>query len=163
MWLSHNSKQTGTWTCDCHVTKKPLRIKLWYVVAVTITKCQHLKARKVRFCVLWVNCRFCGLFKSKLEILRLWPHFQVIQAHDLFIDLFLILREFLGLDLHLLSCRLKTPNKPTAQRPQTDRHEQARNFYLLQQSLQSRRITFIFAKMWFYTFTKSDSEKKNNS
>lgn len=41
VWLSHNSKKTGTWTCDCHVTKKPLRIKLWYVVAVTITKCQH--------------------------------------------------------------------------------------------------------------------------
>lgn len=74
--------------------------------------------------------------------------------------LILILREFRGLDCHLLSCRLKTPNKPMAQRPQTDRHEQARNFYLLQQSLQSRRITFIFAKMWFYTFTKSDSEKK---
>lgn len=57
VWQSHNSKKTGTWTCDCHVTKKPLRIKLWYVVAVTITKCTsrvrvstlHLKARKVRF------------------------------------------------------------------------------------------------------------------
>lgn len=101
--------------------------------------------------------------------LSLWKYcycdhtFRLFYTHDLFIYLFLTLREFLGLELHLSWRRLKTPNKPTAQRPQTDGREQARNFYLLQQSLQSRRITFIFAKMRFHTFTKSDSEKTTPS
>lgn len=47
-----------------------------------------------------------------------------------------------------------TEDKPTAQRPQTERHEQARNFYLLQQSLQSRRITFILPRCGFIHLPK---------
>lgn len=81
----------------------------------------------------------------------------------LFIHLFLVLQK--SLDSHLLSRRLKTPSSssPTntsVKDHKKDQHKQARNFYLLQQSLQSRRTTFILPRYGFYAFTKSDSETK---